>query len=154
MKLIVRLALLVFFTSLLAPSARADDKTDVLAANKAFDAAVSKRSIDDLDPLWVHDGSATIIHPSSKAPLVGWDAVRKSWMEGTFARFSELSVSMSDPSIRVSGNTAVAVGIEIVRGKRADNGAMAEFMALTTNTYEKRDGRWLMVHHHGSRMPQ
>jgi ketosteroid isomerase-like protein len=133
---------------------QADDKADVLAANKAFDAAVSNRNIDHLDPLWANDGSVTIIHPSSKAPLVGWEAVRKSWAEGTLARFSELSVSMIDPDVRISGNTAVAVGIEIVKGKRADNGAAVEFAALTTNVYEKRDGRWLMIHHHGSRLPQ
>ena len=67
---------------------------------------------------------------------------------GGIARFSELSVSIINPDVRRSGNTAVA---EIVKGKRADNGAAVEFAALTTNVYEKRDGRWLMVHHHGSR---
>ena len=154
MKLRGHLAVLVLFASVLATPVRADDNADVLAANKAFDAALSNRNIDDLDPLWAHDSAVTIIHPSSKQPLIGWEAVRKSWAEGTLARFSELTVSMTDPSVRVNGNTAVVVGIENVRGKRADNGAAVEFVALTSNTFEKRDGRWLMVHHHASRVPQ
>jgi ketosteroid isomerase-like protein len=154
MKLSVCFIWTLLLASVLATPVKADDKADVLAANKAFDTAVSNRNIDQLDPLWAHDSSVTIIHPSSKAPLVGWEAVRKSWAEGTLARFSELSVSMSEPDVRLNGNTAVAVGIEVVKGKRADSGAAVEFAALTTNIYEKRDGRWLMVHHHGSRLPQ
>ena len=70
-----------------------------------------------------HGGKFKVLFASSKTPLVGWEAVRKSWAEGTFARFSELSVSMINPDVRIIGNTAVAVGIEIVKGKRADNGA-------------------------------
>lgn len=144
----------LLFTCALSTPVWADDKADVLAANTAFDIAVSNRSMDQLDPLWAHDGSVTIIHPSSKAPLVGWEAVRKSWAEGTLARFSELSVSMPNPDVRISGSTAIAVGVEIVKGKRSDNGAAVEFAALTTNVYEKRDGRWVMIHHNGSRLPQ
>lgn len=145
---------LVLVTVLLAMPAWADDRSDVLAANHAFDAAVSARNIDALDPLCSHDDGVMLIPPAGKVPLFGWLAVRKSWAEGTFARYSELSVTMADPSIRVNGNTAVVVGIETVRGKRTSNGEMNEFSALTTNVFEKRDGRWLMVHHHASRVPQ
>lgn len=153
MNLLVRFFALGFLVSGLTLPALADDHAEVLAANRAFDAAVSGRDIKVLDPLWAHDGSVTIIHPSSKTPLVGWGAVRKSWAEGTLARFSELSVAMANPSVRVRGDVAVVTGIEVVQGKRAGTGESAAFSALTTNVYEKRDGRWLMVHHHGSRVP-
>ena len=153
MKQSMRFSPLAFMACLLAIPAWADDHADVLAANRAFDRALSERNIATLEPLWAHDGTATIIHPSSKVPLAGWEAVRKSWAEGALARFSELSVSMDAPHVHVIGNTAVVVGIEIVRGKRANNGEGVEFSALTTNVYEKRNGRWLMVHHHGSRVP-
>ena len=49
---------------------------------------------------------------------------------------------------------ATVVGTERFQGKRVDNGQSVEFQALTTNIFEKRDGRWLMTHHHASRMPQ
>ena len=145
---------LVVLLAMVGSPAWADDKADVLAANQAFDSAVSKRDINALEPLWAHDANVTIIHPSSKEPLVGWDAVRKSWAEGTLARFSEIQLSMPNPHVRVNGTTATVVGIEMFRAKRADNGQTVEFQALTTNTFEKRDGRWLMTHHHASRMPQ
>jgi hypothetical protein len=61
---------------------------------------------------------------------------------------------MATPSVRMNGETALVVGIEVARGKRVNSGEIVEFAALTTNVYEKRDGRWLMVHHHGSRVPQ
>ena len=131
--------------------ARADDLADVLAANHAFDQALSHRDMRALDALWAHDADVTCIHPSGRALLVGWEAVRKSWAEGTFRRFGEMNVTMADPHVRIHGTVAVVVGVEAVRAKRADDGQAVEFQALTTNTYEKRDGRWLMTHHHASR---
>src|SRR4051794_5479667 len=138
---------------MVAGSAQADDKTDVVTANQAFDNAVSKRDINAVEALWAHDNNVSIIQPSSKEPLVGWDAVRKSWAEGTFARFSDIQLSLSNPRVRVDGNTATVVGTERFQGKRADNGQTVEFQAVTTNVFEKRDGRWLMTHHHASRVP-
>ena len=131
---------------------RADDKADVLAANKAVGEAFSTLDINAFAPLWAHDDSVTIIHPISKVVLVGWDAVRKSWEE-TSNRWAEVKVTMEDPAVSVSNSAARVVGIEKVRGRRP-NGEAADFSALTTNIYEKRDGLWLMVHHHGGRMPQ
>lgn len=132
--------------------ARADDRADVLAANQTVSAAFSKLDIKAFDPLWAHDESVTTIHPSSKTVVVGWEAVRKSWAEGTLSRYKEISVAMENPSISVANNVALVVGIEKVHGTRA-NGDVAEFSALTTNVYEKRNGHWLMIHHHASRMP-
>lgn len=145
---------IVLFFAVVAGSVQADDRTDVVAANKAFDNAVSKRDINSIEALWAHDNNVSIIHPSSKEPLVGWEAVSKSWAEGTLARYSDIQLSLSDPHVRVDGNLATVVGTERFQGKRADNGQTVEFQALTTNVFEKRDGRWLMTHHHASRMPQ
>jgi len=142
----------LFFGLMAAGTAYADDQADVLAANQAVDAAFSRLDIQAFDPLWAHDDRVTAIHPSSKAVVVGWTAVRKSWAEGTLSRYKEIAVSMENPSVRVANNVAVVTGIEKVRGVRP-NGDAAEFSALTTNVYEKRDGHWLMVHHHASRMP-
>ncbi|WP_377830521.1 nuclear transport factor 2 family protein [Bradyrhizobium lupini] len=32
-------------------------------------------------------------------------------------------------------------------------GDVLEISALATNIFEKRSGKWLLVHHHASRMP-
>jgi hypothetical protein len=34
------------------------------------------------------------------------------------------------------------------------NGNAVERSVLATSAFEKRNGQWLMVHHHGSRTPQ
>jgi ketosteroid isomerase-like protein len=110
------------FVVLVIGSAQADDKSDVIIANQAFDNAVAKRDINAVEALWAHDANVTIIHPASKEPLVGWDAVRKSWAEGTLALFSEIELSLPNPQVRVNGSTATVVGVEKFQGKRADNG--------------------------------
>jgi ketosteroid isomerase-like protein len=76
----------------------------------------------------------------------------KSW-EATFDRFADISVSMQDPQIRINENVAWVVGLEEVRGK-LKNGETAVFTALTTNMFEKTGGRWLVVLHTTSRVPQ
>jgi ketosteroid isomerase-like protein len=124
----------------------------VSAANHAFDKALSARDIVAMERVWATEPHVIAIHPASKALIVGWDAVRKSW-EGTFDRFAEISVSMKDPQIRITQNVAWVVGVEMVQGK-SRNGDAVSFAAFTTNMYEKRDGRWLMVLHTTSRVPQ
>jgi ketosteroid isomerase-like protein len=124
----------------------------VRSINDAFDAALSRRDIAAVEAAWVKDPLVTAIHPSSKGVVVGWEAVRKSW-EGAFAAFPELSVQLKDPQIRINGNNAIVSGVEVIRGRRP-NGDVVEFMALTTNVYERQGGQWLMVHHQASRAPQ
>ena len=51
--------------------------------------------------------------------------------------------------VKVHGPFAWA-GLEKVRGKTKD-GQDFSFTALGTNIYEKREGRWLIVHHHASK---
>jgi ketosteroid isomerase-like protein len=124
----------------------------VAEANHAFDTAISTRDIKAMERVWATEPYAIAVHPASKALIVGWDAVRKSW-EGTFDRFAEISVSMKEPHIHVAENVGWVVGIETVQGK-SKNGDAVSFTAFTTNMYEKRDGRWLMVLHTTSRVPQ
>jgi ketosteroid isomerase-like protein len=124
----------------------------VAAANHAFDAAISGRDIKAMERVWAAEPYAIAVHPASKALIIGSDAVRKSW-EATFDRFAEISVSMKEPQIHVAENVAWVVGMESVQGK-ARNGDAVSFMAFTTNMYQKRDGRWLMVLHTTSRVPQ
>ena len=57
---------------------------------------------------------------------------------------------MSGEAIKVHGPFAWVAGLEKVRGKTKD-GQDFSFTALGTNIFEKREGRWLMVHHHASK---
>ncbi len=55
--------------------------------------------------------------------------------------------------VRVGQGGAVAVEATPVRQK-VRGGAALDHTALTTFAFERRDGRWLLVHHHASRVPQ
>ena len=84
--------------------------------------------------------------------MVGWNAVKTGY-EDLFNRFPELSVIMADPSIRQDANSAVVVGVETQR-VRLPSGEVANALLVATNVFIKRNGSWLMVHHHSSRPPQ
>jgi ketosteroid isomerase-like protein len=84
--------------------------------------------------------------------MIGWNAV-KSGYEDLFNRFPELSVNMAEPLIRQDGDAAVIVGVETQK-VRLSNGEAASALLPATNVFVKRDGHWLMVHHHSSRPPQ
>ncbi|VIO73727.1 YybH family protein [Bradyrhizobium ivorense] len=133
-------------------SADDPDVAKLMTANSAFDAALSKRDLAALDVIWAQDDRVSAFHPPSKATIVGWSAVRRSW-EGAFGNFPEISVEMKNPHIRIAGNMALVTGTETFRGKRS-NGEVVEFLAPTTNVYEKRGEQWVLVHHHAGRAPQ
>ena len=110
----------------------------IAAANHVFDRALSARDIGAMETIWAHEPYVIAVHPASKAPIVGWTSVRKSW-EATFDRFAEISVSMQDPQIRINENVAWVVGLEEVRGK-LKNGETTMFTAFTTNMFERIAG--------------
>jgi ketosteroid isomerase-like protein len=134
-----------------AISARADDKADVLAANTQVEQAFSKLDVKAIEATWDQDASGSVIHPASKVPILGWEAVQKSYADHP-ARYKDFSVVMDNPQITINGNVAWVVGIEKVYAHRA-NGDVLDISALATNIFEKRSDKWLLVHHHASRMP-
>lgn len=131
--------------------ARADDKADVLAANAQVEQAFSKLDVKAIEATWAQDGSVSVIHPSSKAPILGWEAVQKTYADHP-VRYKDFSVAMNNPQVTTNGNVAWVIGIEKVYAHRA-NGDVLDISALTTNIFEKRGDKWLLVHHHASRMP-
>jgi ketosteroid isomerase-like protein len=128
------------------------DAEAIKAANTGFYTALSARDAGQLDRVWDHAGPVFNTFGVSKAPIIGWNAVKSSY-EDLFNRFPELSVSMADPSIRQDGDSAVVVGVETQRA-RLPSGEVVSALLPATNVFVRRNGNWLMVHHHSSRPPQ
>jgi ketosteroid isomerase-like protein len=128
------------------------DTEAIKAANAGFYAALSARDAGALDRVWDHDGQVFNIFGVSKAPMVGWAAVKNGY-ENLFNRFPELSVSMADPSIRQDADSAVVVGVETQKA-RLPSGEVINALLPATNVFVTRNGRWLMVLHQSSRPPQ
>jgi ketosteroid isomerase-like protein len=128
----------------------ANDPDEVLAVNEAFYASLGKGSIDGIAAICAQDDRVTVLHEDSREVAVGWPAVLATWKAIPFDAFAELAVAMPDPQVRTSGDVAWVTGLENIRGRMTD-GAPFSWIALGTNVYERRHGRWLMVHHHASK---
>ena len=109
-----------------------------------------------MERLWLKDGSALCIHPSH-APLVGANAVLKSWSKMFNSNGSSFQRNWMDPSnirLTVKGATAIITcdeqvyGRRFVRGKKRQTELVNKLTA--TNIFRKVDGKWYMVHHHSS----
>jgi ketosteroid isomerase-like protein len=131
------------------PGSNADESA-VRSANRAFYEALSAGSIEGIAAACAQDEDVTVLHEASKAVAVGWPAVLQTWKDVPFDAFAQLSVEMVGEVVKVRGPFAWVAGLEKVRGIMKDGGAFS-FTALGTNIYEKRDGRWLIVHHHASK---
>ena len=126
------------------------------AAVSAYYAALNARDIRAMEAVWSRDAEPMMIHPvgpHARAPVVGWDAVRRSFEEA-WPRFEVFSVTVDEPvQVRVGQGGAVVVATTPVRSKMRGGEAL-DYTALATFAFERRDGRWLLVHNHVSRVPQ
>jgi len=124
----------------------------VKAALDAFGAALSARDMGKMEAVWAHDPDAMLINPRDKSVAVGWDEIKKRW-EAVFSAWSELKVTRTAGPIRISGNIAWATGIAEVVGK-TKAGVEQNAPTLSSDVFEKRGDKWLMVSHSAWRVPQ
>jgi ketosteroid isomerase-like protein len=144
-RLLSALAVLLAFNGS-ASNAQTVDENNVLAANDAFDKAISARDVPAMEKLWVNAPYVVVIHPSSTAPVVGWESVKKTFVDQP-ARYAEFKVVLTEPKVHVlSPTSAYVTGIESFEAKRTKR-EMATFSANTINVYEKRGDQWLLVTH-------
>jgi ketosteroid isomerase-like protein len=127
-------------------TARAENPDSaLLLVNEALEKAWSARDVAAIEKLWAHDGYVFIVHPSSKAPELGWPNVKKSF-ETQLSRYSEFSISMPEPRVHINGNTAFVVGLELFTAKRT-TGEVILGKAIGTRGFEKKGDKWLIVFH-------
>ncbi|HXV86914.1 MAG TPA: nuclear transport factor 2 family protein [Gemmatimonadales bacterium] len=62
------------------------------------------------------------------------------------------SLELSAMNVRTEGNTAIVTGVNRVRGKD-EKGAPMDIRVRFTDTFVKRDGRWMIWATHGTRIP-
>ncbi|MEM1361061.1 MAG: nuclear transport factor 2 family protein [Pseudomonadota bacterium] len=128
------------------------DEADVIAASEAFYAALNQMLAGDasaLPPLWVQSPEATTMHPIGERE-VGWDDINAS-----FERVARSSagghVKMTQRLVRVHGDTAFEVGVELAKFTVA--GTPLDVNSRVTNIYYRLDGAWKIVLHHGDKSP-
>ena len=126
------------------------EEAAVAAANTAFYQALEARDLAAMDRVWAHEESASCVHPGWHR-LDGWTEIRRSW-ENIFANARPWSVFCEDVRVEVSGDVGWVTCVEAITPFGADPDEETARMQAT-NILARRDGRWLLLHHHASPSP-
>lgn len=126
------------------------DEEEVLTANRVFYEALRSLELAQMDAVWMHEDWVKCLHPGWEL-LIGWDEVRKSW-EDIFRSTVQMLVSISRALVHVSGDTAWVSCL--VKVTSAYEEGFATALVEATNIFVRRQGRWLVVHHHTTPLPE
>ncbi len=118
----------------------------VRRANDVFYQAFERLDIQQMDALWVKEDYVKCVHPGWEVRL-GWQEVRDSWVL-IFNHTYEIKFSVNLLDVVIKGDWAWVVCLEMISTQ--DQGNWVEGRVLSTNLFERRDGQWLLIHHHGS----
>ena len=124
----------------------AADVAAVSAANAAFYTALSARDAAAMAQIYAHTDYVANVGPRSTAILFGWPAV-EGWAKSLANIFETLDAKSTSARVRVNGRTAWVMNTEHASGKLKSGGPV-DWDLISTNVFEKIEGRWLMVSHH------
>jgi uncharacterized protein (TIGR02246 family) len=122
------------------------DAETVRAVNQRFYDALSRQNMLAMEEIWAHRADVRCVHPG-RGIVEGWDAVRASW-RAIFTHAICLTVVPEEPRVTVLGPTAIVTCRENISSFTLEGSRVVA--AQATNVFEKRDGRWHLVHHHAS----
>jgi ketosteroid isomerase-like protein len=120
------------------------DEEQVLAANRAFYDALRSLDIAQMEKVWLQEDWVRCVHPGWEL-LLGWEDVQKSW-EDIFHSSGQMLISVSRPLVQVVGDTAWVSCLADITTAQKDG--FSTGLIETTNIFVRREGRWLLVHHH------
>lgn len=123
-----------------------DDTKAVLTANRDFYRAFESLDPERMGAVWLRENWVTCTHPGW-ARILGWPAVIKSW-EDIFAGVFGVKIEIVDEIAQVRADVAWVTCVEQLEQRVPDGVSYGRVAAV--NLFERRDGRWLLVHHHGS----
>ncbi len=125
---------------------KVNDRDDVLAANEAFYAAFESLDADRMQAVWLKESYITCTHPGW-ARLIGWGSVMQSWRE-IFSSTFGMKFVIADEMAHAIGDLGWVTCTEHIESRVYDGVSHATVIA--TNLFERRQGAWWLVHHHGS----
>ncbi len=127
------------------PSPGGDPDEDVgeavLAANRAFYVAFTRRDYEAIETMWATNGAVVCVHPG-QAPLLDRASILASW-RAILGNPAAPRAEVGDEIVTISGRLAIVLCREILPGGHL----------MATNAYiRERDG-WKMIHHHSAPVP-
>lgn len=122
----------------------------VRRANQEFYAAFESLDLARMEAVWAHDDFVECVQPGWDL-LLGWDEVRERWAR-VFTNTSRVRVALSTVRVRVEGTVGWAACT--VRLTTAFAEGFDEAVVQATNIFVLREGKWLLVVHHASVLPE
>lgn len=123
-----------------------DPRHGVLAANSEFYRAFESLDIERMGQVWLSESYVSCTHPGW-ARILGWGAVMQSW-EQIFAGTYGVTIRVGDEVTQIRGDLAWITCTEEIETRLPDG--ISRGLVEATNVFERHDGRWLLIHHHGS----
>lgn len=121
----------------------------VKQANSAFYRAFESLDVHRMRAAWAQSEEIACVHPGWPL-LTGFEKVMESWKR-IFENTSMMQFTITGAVVRIEGDAAWVMCTENINTLM--DGKVAEAKVQATNVFTRRDGRWLMVHHHGSSLP-
>lgn len=111
--------------------------------------AFETKNLVAMGDLYARDTSLVVFDPQTMM-VVGWENNQKSWEE-FFTMFDTLRFQITDTRIHVFPTALVAweAGTWRMEGVTSD-GQTVQMEGRHTTVYEKREGKWVIVHDHTS----
>lgn len=122
------------------------DRDAILEANQGFYRAFESLDAEQMGKVWLRDSRIVCIHPGWRR-LVGWGPIMTSW-ERIFENVFEMKFELAEPLVISNGSLAVVIVEESITQRGYDG--ISRSRVLATNVFERTEGRWWLVSHHGS----
>ena len=124
------------------------DSADIATAMEAWEAAFSAPTPEAILALYAQE---SLLWGTLSPILRDTPAALRDYFKKAFT-FTERAVSFHDSAIRIYGDTAVSTGAYTFSWVR--EGRPETIPARYSFTYVRREGRWLIVDHHSSALPE
>lgn len=118
-------------------------------AEAAFYDAFERGNLAAMMAVWAESDSVVCVHPRGPR-LVGFEAVRESWVQIFAGGVSKLRVRATEVQRFDGQSVSVRALIEVL----SVPGQSATQAVCATNVYELTDAGWRMVVHHATPMPE
>ncbi len=126
----------------LVASSQEDDHEAIIAANRAFYAAFSRRDFEALAQMWATTVPVACVHPGQPA-ILDRETILRSW-QAILRNPHAPKAGASDEFVIVRGGLAIVVCREI----------LSVGHLIATNAFVREGDAWRMVHHHAAPAPQ